>query len=198
MRRQLREGEFDVVTVTPISIGVVGPLIAVLVTIGALWAAAATWHWVNHNSSWLSAILVFPLAVLLAGRTWRWRSRKILVTSQRVLHESGVLRRHTSSVELIDIVATQVDQRWHERVSRRGVIQLETAAGTFVTDRLRRPDALCRVIEHQRQQLNRYAEAHLDRAGELSDALEAGLLSNEEYDERWRHLFGPDAPRSDG
>lgn len=195
-RQQLREGEFVVVAITPISRGVVGPLAATVVTVGALWAAAATWQWAHHNVAWLSVVLVFPLATVLGGRLWRWRSRKILVTSQRIAFSSGVTRRHTSSLELIDVVATHVDQRWYERVARRGVVLVETPAGTFVTERVRRPDALCRIVDHQRQQLNRYAEVHLDRASELSDALEAGLLSNEEYDVRWRHLFGPDSPRA--
>jgi hypothetical protein len=198
IQRQLRDGEFEVIVVTPISIGVLGPLLAVVLSIGALWAAAATWQWVDRNVAWISALVVFPPAVVLGGRVWRWRSRKIVVTSQRVIHLSGIARRRWTSIELIDIVTSQIDQRWHERLSRRGVIHIETPVGTFVTDRIRRPDAFSRIIDHQRQQLNRYAEAHLDHAGELSAALEAGLLSSEEYDERWRHLFGPDTPRASG
>jgi uncharacterized membrane protein YdbT with pleckstrin-like domain len=194
-RQKLREGEFVVVSITPISRGVALPFTITLVVIGSIWAAASTWQWPRHNAGWIAGITIVPCAVVLAGRVWRWRSRKILVTSQRVALSSGVARKRTSSLELIDVATTHVDQRWFERVMRRGVVIIDTPMGSFVTDRVRRPDALCRIIDHQRQQIDRYAAVHLDRAAELSEALEAGLLSDEEYDQRWRHLFGPDSPR---
>ena len=100
-----------------------------------------------------------------------------------------------SSVELIDVDVSHTNQRWFERLTRRGYVVVETPSGAFVLERVRRPDALARVIDHQRQQVDRYAELRLDRADELSAALEAGLLTNEEYDQRWRRLFGPSGPR---
>ena len=196
VRDALREGEFIVVAVTPISRGVTAPLVGTLLAVATLWATAATWSWPQQHAALLAVLFVAPCAAVLSGRLWRWRSHKIVVTSQRIIQFGGVARRRMSSVELIDVDVSHTDQRWFERLSRRGVVVVDTPAGAFVLERVRRPDALARVIDHQRQQLNRYAEAHLERAAELSDALEKGLLTNDEYDQRWRHLFGPDSPRS--
>ena len=192
----LRDDEFVVVSVTPISRGVTGPLVATLLAVASLWASAATWSWAQQHSALLAVLFVAPCAAVLSGRLWRWRSHKILVTSQRIVQFGGVARRRLSSVELIDVRASHTDQRWFERLLHRGVVMVDTAAGAFVRERIRRPDALARVIDHQRQQLNRYAEVQLDRAAELSMALENGLLTSDEYDRQWRHLFGPQNPRA--
>ena len=114
-----------------------------------------------------------------------------MVTNQRIIQMGGVARRRLSAIELIDVDVTHTDQRWFERLSRRGFVVVQTMGGAYVLERVRRPDSLARVIDHQRQQLNRVDEVRLDRAEELSNALAAGLLTTDEYDQRWRHLFGP-------
>lgn len=182
-------------SVTPISRGLIGPSVTSLVVIAAIWASAATWTWADQNAAALSIVLVGPCGVVLGGRLWRWRSHKIVVTNQRIIQYGGVARRHSSGIDLIDVTVTRTDQRWFERLTRRGAVIVETPAGSFVLERVRRPDSLARVIDHQRVQLRRVDEIRLDRAQELSDALAAGLLSNDEYDRRWRHLFGPESPR---
>jgi len=60
-------------------------------------------------------------------RLWRWRSHKIRVTSERVIVEGGVLRHYRSLVELRDVIAIRVEQRFVERVARRGSVILETS-----------------------------------------------------------------------
>jgi uncharacterized membrane protein YdbT with pleckstrin-like domain len=194
VRRDLRDDEFVVVSITPVAQKVTGPAMVVVLIGGSLVAVANTWSWPRQHWVDLSAILIIPL-IVLAGRVAKWRSRRITVTSQRILEVGGVLQKHRGSLELVDIVATRVEQRLVERLSRRGHVVVELSAGAFVLERVRRPDALARVIDHQRSQLNRRASDQLDRADELSEALEAGLLTNEEYDQRWRHLFGPEGPR---
>ena len=195
VRDTLRDGEFVVVTVTPVWRGVSGPLATTLTAFALVWATASTWSWPKNHAALLSVLVVAPCAVVLGGRLWRWRSHKIVVTSQRIIQFGGVARRRMSSVELIDVDVSHTNQRWFERLTRRGYVVVETPSGAFVLERVRRPDALARVIDHQRQQVDRYAELRLDRADELSAALEAGLLTNEEYDQRWRRLFGPSGPR---
>ena len=179
---------------TPVSRGVVGPLLMSVLVAAAVTVSAYTWSWAYRYAALLSALLVGPCAIVLGGRIWRWRSQKVVVTSQHIIQHAGVALRHRSSVELVDVSATHIEQRWFERLARRGHVTLETGAGSIVLDRVRRPDALWRVIDRQRQLLERRHEQS-DRADELTRALEDGLLTNEEYDRRWRHLFGPDGPR---
>jgi uncharacterized membrane protein YdbT with pleckstrin-like domain len=194
--RDLREGEYVVVSVNPIARGLTGPAIATLVAIAAVLAAASVWTWARDQAVWLSLVFIAPCAAVLGGRIWRWRSHKIVVTNQRVIVTSGVAHRHARSVDLIDVVSSSVDQRWHERLTRRGYVILDTPSGPFALERVRRPDALWRIIDHQRHQLDRRDQNRLERADELSQARDSGLLSDDEYDERWRHLFGPGDSRS--
>jgi uncharacterized membrane protein YdbT with pleckstrin-like domain len=193
--RDLREGEYVVVSVTPVAERVMVPLVATVAAIAAVLAAASTWQWAKDQALWLALFLVLPCAIVLGGRVWRWRSRKIVVTNQRVLVSSGVSQRRRRAVELMDVTSSTLDQRWYERLTRRGYVVLETLSGEFTLDRVRRPDALWRVIDHQHHQLDRRDRARLDRADELSRDRELGKLSDEEYDERWRHLFGPGGSR---
>jgi len=193
--KELRDGEYRVVAITPIARGVAVPLLITLVAIAIVVVASNTWHWVGVHSTIIAAVLVGPCALILGGRLWRWRSHKIIVTNQRVLVVGGVANRRQRAIELIDVVSVGVDQRWHERIARRGHVIVETTTGVVVLERVRRPDALWRVIDHQRQQIDRRDRARLDHADELSRALDAGDISGEEYEERWRHLFGPDSAR---
>jgi hypothetical protein len=83
-------------------------------------------------------------------RAWRWRSHKVHVTNERIVQEGGVLRHYRSSIELPDVIATRVDQRVSERLTRRGLLVLETAAGPIVVGKVRHPGALCRLIDAER------------------------------------------------
>jgi hypothetical protein len=111
---------------------------------------------------------------------------------------SGVTKKRVTAVELGDIVAVSIAQQLLERLSRRGVVVLHLGSGSIALDRTRRPDALRRVIDHQRSLLDRVALRRLDEADHLRQALDDGLLSDDEYDQRWRHLFGPEGPRGRG
>jgi hypothetical protein len=194
IRRGLREGEVVVVSVTPVPRGLAGPVIVTAVVIGAVVAAAALWTWPHEHVRWLS-LLVIPPAVVLGGRLARWRSHKIVVTNQRIIEVGGVLTRHRGSFELHNVHTTHFEQRLTDRFARRGIVVLQTETTTVVLERVRHPDALVRVIDHQRHLLDRTSATQLDRADELSDALDAGLLSDDDYDERWWHLFGRGHPR---
>jgi hypothetical protein len=48
------------------------------------------------------------------------------------------------------VVALRVDQRVSERLTRRGLIVLETNAGSILIGKLRHPGALVRLIEAER------------------------------------------------
>jgi len=178
-----------VVRVTAQPQGLLGPIALCLVGVVALVLAAHHWTAVRHAALWISLVLLPPFVVLV-GRLGRWRSRTIVLTTHRVMASAGVARRHRASLLLGDILAVHVEQSFFDRVTRRGIVVLETSQESFSLDRVRRPDALARVIDFQRAQIPRAHDMPPSDVDELDEAREIGLVSDDEHDERWRHLFG--------
>jgi len=183
-RIEWREDEEVVVTITPVARGVIRPaLLAVALGVGVQFGAFHV-GFVHHHEATMLLVLVGPALLLVATRTWRWRSHKIQVTTQRIIVEGGVAHHFRTSVELPDVVATHVEQRVRERLTKRGTVLLETAAGTFLVGRVRHPDALCRLIDRERHP---YAEAPVpyDTVFEFDDP------SSHDYEidprRRWGH-----------
>ena len=145
-----RDDETAVISVTPVGDGLVRPLIALVLGVAAIVEGALHVPFVRAHESWFAVVLVGPILVVLLTRTWRWRSHKVHVSSQRVILEGGVLRHWRTFVELRDVLATRVDQGISERLARRGVVVLETGLGPIVTRRVRHPEALCRLIDAER------------------------------------------------
>jgi hypothetical protein len=150
-RRDLwREGEVRVISVTPVSRGVLRPTLLTITTLALIVEAGARYVFIHRAEDWLIFFFVLPLAVVTLTRVWRWRSHKVHVTSDRVIVEGGVLRHQRSSVEMRDIVSAHVDQRLRERFTRRGFVYLDTVVGPIPVGLVRHPGALCRVIDAER------------------------------------------------
>jgi hypothetical protein len=98
----------------------------------------------------LLLIFVVPCLIVVGTRVWRWRSHKVHVTNQRIIVEGGVLHHQRSEIDLRDVIATHVDQRFRERLSRRGLVVLESRAGTTNLGVVHHPGALCRLIDQER------------------------------------------------
>lgn len=146
----LREGEVKIISVTPVSRGVVRPLLIVGAAIVLVVEGSVHISFVHHHESLIGLIVVGPLVLVTLTRMWRWRSHKLHVTNERIVVEGGVLHHQRSAIELRDVVATHVDQRVTQRLTRRGSLVLETAAGPVVLERVRHPSALCRLIDTER------------------------------------------------
>jgi membrane protein YdbS with pleckstrin-like domain len=168
-RHPLRDGELQVISVTPVSHGVLRPSLVTVTTIALIVVGASRFHLVHQVEGWLTLILVAPIALVTLTRTWRWRSHKVHVTNVRVIIEGGVLRHQRTSIELRDVFATRVDQRLGERLTRRGYVFLETALGPIAVGFVRHPGALCRLID-------------AERAGEQSSSLPLDTVFT--YEER--------------
>jgi len=149
-RLVLRENEVTIISVTPVARGLVRPFLVTFVTGALVIAAASRIGIVHRHESVIGLILVAPFAFVALTRTWRWRSHKVHVTNERVIIEGGVLHHYRSAVELRDVFATRIDQRVTERLSRRGLVVLETPAGPVVVGKVRHPGALCRLIDAER------------------------------------------------
>ncbi|HEY7930904.1 MAG TPA: PH domain-containing protein [Acidimicrobiales bacterium] len=150
MAMKWRDDETAVIAVTPVAEGLVRPLIALVLVVAAIVEGASRVHFVHDHASWFALVLGGPILVVLLTRTWRWRSHKVHVSTQRVILEGGVLRHWRTSIELRDVLATRVDQGISERLTRRGVVVLETGLGPIITRRVRHPEALCRLIDAER------------------------------------------------
>lgn len=147
----LGSDEALVVTVTPTAWGLTKPFLAAAVLATAVVVASSRWHALHRVEPYGLLVLVGPFVLVLATRTWRWRSHKIHVTTQRVVSEGGVLRHFVFQVPLDEIMATTVDQRLHERMRRRGVVVLTTRHDPLTLGPVRHPAALARVIEQGRR-----------------------------------------------
>lgn len=146
-----REGEVRVISVTPVSRGVLRPCLLTITTLALIIDAGGRYATIHRAEDWLVVIFVVPLALVTATRVSRWRSHKVHVTNDRVVVEGGVLRHQRTSVELREVLATRVDQRLVERFARRGFVYLDTMAGPILLGLVRHPGALCRLIDAERQ-----------------------------------------------
>jgi membrane protein YdbS with pleckstrin-like domain len=180
-REDWRDGEVKIVSVTPVARGVLGPLSLAVILGAAIAVGGHYWSWLHHVAGWALLAALGPTLVVLLTRTWRWRSHKVHVTSQRVVTEGGVARRYRQSVELGDVHAVRVEQGLRDRVIRRGTIFLETVAGTAAIGRVRHPAALVRLIERERS-VPSTEQPPLDTVFEYEDPTSRGF----DLDPRWR------------
>jgi hypothetical protein len=145
-----REGEVRIISVTPVSRGVIRPFLLTLTTLLLVIEGSARFVYVHRFEEALMLIAVLPLFLVTLTRTWQWRSHKIHVTSQRIIVEGGVLRHYQSAIEMRDVLTTKVDQRVAERLMRRGYVYVDTRDATFPVGLIRQPAALCRLIDSER------------------------------------------------
>jgi membrane protein YdbS with pleckstrin-like domain len=145
-----REGEVRVISVTPVSRGVIRPFLITVTTLALIIEAAGRYSFIHSAEDWLVIVGVLPLAAVTLTRTWRWRSHKLHVTNERLIIEGGVMRHQRTSIEMRDVIATRVDQRVSERLTRRGYVYVETMAGPILLGQMRHPGALCRLIDSER------------------------------------------------
>jgi uncharacterized membrane protein YdbT with pleckstrin-like domain len=153
-----REGEVRVISVTPVSRGVVRPFLITITTLALIIEAASRYSFIHSAEDWLVVVLVVPLALVTLTRTWRWRSHKVHITNERIIIEGGVLRHQSTSIEMRDVLATRVDQRISERMTRRGYVYAETMAGPIPLGLVRHPGALSRLIDAERLAGDEYSD----------------------------------------
>jgi uncharacterized membrane protein YdbT with pleckstrin-like domain len=146
----LREGEVKIISVTPVARGMVRPSLVGFVMLALVIFGAKHVHFIHQHELWFGLILAGPFVLVVLTRTWRWRSHKVHVTNERIVVEGGVLHHQRSTVDLRDVVALRVDQRVSERLTRRGLVVLETNGGSIFIGKLRHPGALVRLIDAER------------------------------------------------
>jgi membrane protein YdbS with pleckstrin-like domain len=149
-RDMWRDDEERVISITPVSRGVVRPTLITITTAALIISSASRYELLHRLEDILVVLLVVPLVVVTITRVWRWRSHKVHVTSERVIVEGGVIHHHQLSVEMRDVLATRVEQRVSERLTKRGCVYLDTVAGAVSLGLVRHPSALSRIIDTER------------------------------------------------
>jgi membrane protein YdbS with pleckstrin-like domain len=107
----------------------------VLLVVGILWARTATWWLI------LMVAIILPWLYSFAVLCYRRMSVHYLLTTQRFIHESGVLRRLNNRIEVLDIDDITFEQGPFERLTGVGTIRI------LSHDRSD-PDLVLRGIEH--------------------------------------------------
>lgn len=168
-------------------------LLAACVAGFVLWRRAPVWF------GW---VLLAGVAVALAqglGRLLAWRSTSLVVTSARVVHRHGVLRRTGREIPVSRVQDVTYEQRLLERLLRIGSVTIESA-GSGSAEAI---TGLPRPAEVQRL-VNRAVEAAaagragatragVDLAAQLErlDALRRrGVLSEAEFAAKKAELLG--------
>jgi membrane protein YdbS with pleckstrin-like domain len=97
-------------------------VLAALVSV-ALLVAAIVLGWLGLWFVWGGVIVVMWVAVL-AVLLYKQLSRRYLLTTQRFIHESGILKRVTDRIEVIDIDDVTFQQGLVERMFGVGSIKI--------------------------------------------------------------------------
>ena len=88
-------------------------------------------QWRDDVGPW---IMAFPPLILLwpLTRYLRWRTEKIVVTGDRLRHESGILSKDVRTIEINKLQYVKVHQGFLQRIFGVGDIGFETAGqGTW-------------------------------------------------------------------
>lgn len=149
----LEHGETLLISVTPVADGIVAPLSLLLLLEAVVVAVSMKWSFLHRYEGFAMALVGVLPGFVIATRSWRWRSHKITLTTQRVIIEGGVLARRSTQVNLGDVSATHADQTFSERLRRRGVVLLDMPSGTVMLGPLRHPAALGRLVDRARRDL---------------------------------------------
>lgn len=127
-----------------------------------LWSAAPVWF------AW---VLLGGVVVALGhggGRVASWRSRRFVVTSARVVHRYGVLRRTGREIPIARVQDVSFRQGLVERLVGIGEVRVESAGSgsSEVVPDLRRPAEVQRTVNRA------IAAAARERPGRTGDVAE--------------------------
>lgn len=213
--RLLTEGEEVVAELRPHWLFLARPLgwavLVVAATVALVVAAPSAPAWVLMVPLTVLAVLV----LWLLGRLVRWRTTAVVVTTGRIVQRSGVVARRGLDLRLDRVNELSYHQNLVQRLLGAGTVVVETSgeAGMVVLGQLRHPAEVQRLIGEQ------VAAWHLpgwppqsgtsaltttppgglagpvrprtvgERLQELHELHRRGLVSDEEFADKRRHLL---------
>jgi uncharacterized membrane protein YdbT with pleckstrin-like domain len=145
-RRLLVEGEELVLDLRPHWIALVGP-IGVAVLALAAWAVVAA----KYDGAAVLVTLAAAL-ILIVGYSARkavdWATSHFVLTSDRVLHRSGLVAKHSMEIPLEHINDVRFSQNVVERMINAGTLTIQSASeqGREVFENIRQPEEVQKRI----------------------------------------------------
>ncbi len=206
--RLLRDGEDLVLDLRPHPIALAFPLgvtVLVLVAMGLILNylpdSSPTW------ARWATVIVaVGVILVLAAPRVIRWATSHFVVTSERIIHRTGLVAKHSMDIPLDRLQNVQFGQSVFERMIGAGNLALESAGedGMTTFDDVRHPDRVQKTIYEVREQDEQkrirpvvQAAAAAGSSGSVADELakleslrQQGVLSDAEFQAQKARLLG--------
>jgi membrane protein YdbS with pleckstrin-like domain len=150
--------------------------------------------------TWVAIIGIVGFAAFLVDRYARWSTTYFVVTSDRVIYRSGVVRKHGIEIPLERVNNVSSTQSVFERILGTGNILIESGgeSGQQRFTDIKNPTRVQNLIHAQRESNNTRmygggASAGTDTASQLEKLegmLERGTLTQEEFDNEKRRLLG--------
>ena len=118
-----------------------GLISLLLLAAGILWAQTGTWWLI------LLGLMVLPWLYNLVVVCYRRMSVRYVLTSQRFIHESGILRRVNDRIEVLDMDDIACEQGLLERLVGVGTIRIDSSDRSHPDFALRGIEDVKRISE---------------------------------------------------
>ncbi len=117
-------------------------LLAAAVAGFVLWTSAPAWF------AWVLLAAVVLAVGIACGRVLSWRASIFVVTSSRVVHRQGVLRRTGREIPIIRVQDVSYRQGLLERLAGLGLVRVESAGSSSAEEvgGLPRPAEVQRIV----------------------------------------------------
>lgn len=107
--------------------------LALLIVLGAIiWGITKAGFLDNSVGDWITYLVFAGIAIVVLRLVWTvigWRHERLLVTSSKVVHISGVLNREVTGTPLVKIDEVVLTQPFFGRMVGYGRLDVENAAG---------------------------------------------------------------------
>lgn len=149
--------------------------------------------------TWVAIVGIVGFAGFLVDRYARWSTTYFVVTSDRVIYRSGVVRKHGIEIPLERVNNVSSSQSLFERILSTGNLLIESGgeSGQQRFTDIKNPERVQNLIHAQREANNTRmyggGSSETDPASQLEKLegmLERGTLTREEFDKEKRRLLG--------
>lgn len=198
-QRLLNDDETVMVDLHPHWWFLAGPIVALVVSIGAAIATLVMTESDTTEQSiagWAALVALAVSAVWLVVRYSRWTTTHFVITNLRVIFRSGLVSKRGIEIPLDRVTTVHFRQGVMERVVGAGDLLIESGgeSGQQRFTDIRQPDRVQRVIHSEMDvgRQRRVGGAALDVADQLErleSMLMRGSLTAEEFDRQKRRLL---------